>query len=120
LGQCQNVGSKDAENVYAPLVMVSIWGWKRTLADKTVYQNGSIDTSFDLPLCSLAMSCYIFLQTAIAMKDIFRNSSPQNPHSALSMCNNFTYVYFYAAYTFLALLYQLAVLEVVSQWKYSS
>ncbi len=45
--------TKDAENVYAPLVMVSIWGWKRTLGDKTFYQNGSIDTSFDPPLFSL-------------------------------------------------------------------
>jgi hypothetical protein len=110
LGQVQNVGTKDAENVYAPLVVVSMLGRKRTLADKTVYQNGSIDICRE----------YIFLQTAIAMKDIFRNSSPQNPHSASSMCNSFTYVYFYAAYIFLALLYQLAVLEVVSQWKYSS
>ncbi len=38
--------TKDAENVYAPLVMVSR---KRTLAGKTVYQNRSIDTSFDPP-----------------------------------------------------------------------
>jgi hypothetical protein len=29
--------------------MVSLWGRKRTLADKTVYQNGSIDTSFGPP-----------------------------------------------------------------------
>ncbi len=42
-----------AENVYAPLVMMSIWGRSRTLADKTVCQNGSIDTSFDPPLFSL-------------------------------------------------------------------
>ncbi len=34
----------------APLVMVSIWGRKRTLADKTVYSTGSTDTSFDPPL----------------------------------------------------------------------
>jgi hypothetical protein len=38
---------KDAENIYAPLMMVSVWGQKRTLADKTVYQNGSIDTAFE-------------------------------------------------------------------------
>ncbi len=44
--------TEDAENVYAPFVMVSIWGQKRTLADKTVDQNGSIDTSFDPPLFS--------------------------------------------------------------------
>ncbi len=29
---------KGAENIYAHLVMVSIWGRKVTLADKTVYQ----------------------------------------------------------------------------------
>jgi hypothetical protein len=40
----------DAKNVYAPLVMVSTWDRKRTLADKTIYQNGSIDTSFDPPI----------------------------------------------------------------------
>ncbi len=34
-------------NLYIPLVMVSIEGRKRKLADKTVYQNGSIDTSLD-------------------------------------------------------------------------
>jgi hypothetical protein len=45
--------TKDAENVYAPLVMVSIGAGKRTLAGKTVYKNGSIDTSFDPPLFSL-------------------------------------------------------------------
>jgi hypothetical protein len=44
--------TKDAENVSASLVIVSIWGRKRTLADKTVYQNGSIDTSFDPSLFS--------------------------------------------------------------------
>jgi hypothetical protein len=43
----------DAENDYAHLVMVSIEAWKRTLADKKVYKNGSIDTSFDPPLFSL-------------------------------------------------------------------
>jgi len=121
LGQCQNVGTKDAENVHAPLVMVFIWGRKRTLTDKTVYQNGSIDTSFDLPLCSLAMSCYIFLQTAIAMKDIFRNSSPQIL-ILLYLCVIVLHMFILCCYTytFLASLYQLAVLEVVSQWKYSS
>ncbi len=44
---------KDAENVYAPLVMVSIGAGKRTLAGKTVYKNGSIDTSLDPLLFSL-------------------------------------------------------------------
>ncbi len=44
--------TKDAENAYAALVMVPIWGRKRTLADKTVYQNGSIDTNLDPPLFS--------------------------------------------------------------------
>jgi hypothetical protein len=39
--------TKDAENVYAPLVNVSIGARKRTLTGKTVFQNGSIDTSFD-------------------------------------------------------------------------
>ncbi len=39
--------AKDADNVYAPLVMVSIGGRKRTLASKTVYQNVSIDTIYD-------------------------------------------------------------------------
>jgi hypothetical protein len=45
--------TKDAEIVYAPLGMVSMWGRERTLADKTVYQNGSNDTSFDPSLFSL-------------------------------------------------------------------
>jgi hypothetical protein len=45
--------TKDDENVYAFLVMVSILGRKETLVDKTVYQNGSFDTSFDPPLFSL-------------------------------------------------------------------
>jgi hypothetical protein len=40
----------NAKNVNAPLVMVSIWDRKRKLADETVYQNGSIDTSFDPPV----------------------------------------------------------------------
>jgi hypothetical protein len=44
---------KDAENAYAPLVMVSIGARKRTLANKKVYKNGSIDTSFDPPLFPL-------------------------------------------------------------------
>jgi hypothetical protein len=43
--------TKDAENIYAPLVMVSIEARKRTLA--TFYRNGSIDTSSDPPLFSL-------------------------------------------------------------------
>jgi hypothetical protein len=46
-------GTKGAENVYAPLVMVSIGTQKRTLAGQTVYENGSIGTSFDPPLFSL-------------------------------------------------------------------
>jgi hypothetical protein len=29
--------TKNTENVYAHLVIISIWGRKRTLADKTVY-----------------------------------------------------------------------------------
>ncbi len=47
------VRTKDGENIYPPFVMASIWGRKGTLADKTVYQNGSINTSFDTPLFSL-------------------------------------------------------------------
>jgi hypothetical protein len=43
---------KNAENVYAPFVMVSIGARKRTLAGNTVYKNGSIDTSFYPPLFS--------------------------------------------------------------------
>ncbi len=39
--------AKDAQNVFAALVMVSIGTQKRTLAGKTFHQNGSIDTSFD-------------------------------------------------------------------------
>jgi hypothetical protein len=34
--------TKDAENVYAPLVMVSIWGPEKDIS-RQVYQNGSID-----------------------------------------------------------------------------
>jgi hypothetical protein len=44
--------AKDAENFYAPLVMVAIWGQKMKHAIKTVDQNGSIDASFDPPLFS--------------------------------------------------------------------
>jgi hypothetical protein len=47
---------------FDPLVMVSIYGRKRTLADKTVYQNGSIDTSFDPPLFSLDRTFKYFLR----------------------------------------------------------
>jgi hypothetical protein len=36
-----------AENVYAPLVMVSLG--ERTLAGQTVYHNELIDTNFDPP-----------------------------------------------------------------------
>jgi hypothetical protein len=49
----QNVLRTLKTNVYVPLVMLSILGWKRTFADKTVTQNGSIDSSFDPPLFSL-------------------------------------------------------------------
>ncbi len=45
--------NKDAEHVYAPLVIVSIGAGKRTLAGKTVYNYGSIDTSLDPLLFSL-------------------------------------------------------------------
>jgi hypothetical protein len=45
--------TKGAKNFYAPLVLVSIWGRKRTHADKTVYQNGSNDICLDPPLFSL-------------------------------------------------------------------
>jgi hypothetical protein len=47
---------KDAENVYAPLVMVFIGARKRTLAGQTVYKNESTVTSFDPPLFSLDSS----------------------------------------------------------------
>ena len=43
----------DAKTVYVALVMVSIWGRKMTLADKTVYPYGSVDTNFDPPWFSL-------------------------------------------------------------------
>jgi hypothetical protein len=45
--------TKDIENVYAPLMMMSIWGWKRTLATKIVYENESINTSFNISLFSI-------------------------------------------------------------------
>jgi hypothetical protein len=44
--------TKDAENVYAPLVMMSIRGPKRTLPGKRVHHK-RIDHSFDPPLFSL-------------------------------------------------------------------
>jgi hypothetical protein len=62
-----SICSKDAENVYAPLVMVSIWGRKRTLSDYTVYQNGSIDTSFDPPLFSLDLTFKLVLIMTVVM-----------------------------------------------------
>jgi hypothetical protein len=34
--------TKDAENVYVSLVMVSLGAWKKTLAGHTVYKSGSI------------------------------------------------------------------------------
>jgi hypothetical protein len=49
----KNICTNDVEHVYVPSCVVSIWGRKRTLADKTVYQNGSFDTSFDQTLLSL-------------------------------------------------------------------
>ena len=36
-----------AENLYAPLVMVSLGAKYRTLAGKRGHHNGSIDTNFD-------------------------------------------------------------------------
>jgi hypothetical protein len=44
--------TKDAENVYAPLVNRDgvYLGPGNTLAGQTFYNNGSIDTSFDPPL----------------------------------------------------------------------
>jgi hypothetical protein len=45
--------TKDAENVNAPLVMVSIGARKRTLSGLTVNKNKAINTSFDPPLFSL-------------------------------------------------------------------
>jgi hypothetical protein len=41
------------KKVYASLGIVYSKGRKRTLADKTVYQYGSIDASLDPPLFSL-------------------------------------------------------------------
>jgi len=37
--------AKDAENVFAPLVIVSIGARKRTLAGERVHQNGLIDAT---------------------------------------------------------------------------
>ncbi len=47
----ENIGINFTMNVSAPLVMVCIEARKRTLARKTVHQNGigSIETSFDPP-----------------------------------------------------------------------
>ena len=45
--------TKDAENVYATLVMASIGAQKKTLAGQTGYPYGSIDISFDPPQFSL-------------------------------------------------------------------
>ncbi len=88
LGQCQNVGTKDGENVYAPLVMVAIWGWKRTHA-KRVYQNETIDTSFDLPLCSLASTLYVLLYF-LAKQPLLWKIFSGIPHHKSSFC--FIYV----------------------------
>jgi hypothetical protein len=55
--------NKDAENVYAPLVMVSIGAQKRTLAGKTVYQNRSIDTSFNPLPFSLDSTFNVYTET---------------------------------------------------------
>jgi hypothetical protein len=44
--------NKVAENIDVPLMMVSIYGLKRTLP-KTVYRNESTDTSFDPTLLTL-------------------------------------------------------------------
>ena len=45
--------TKDAKKVYVLLVMVSIASRKRTLTGMTVYQNVTIDTSFNPPLLLL-------------------------------------------------------------------
>ncbi len=58
-------GTKDAENIYAPLVMVSIGGQNRTLTGKIAYQNGSIDTSFDPPLFSFDSTFNLHIYTWI-------------------------------------------------------
>jgi hypothetical protein len=89
--------SKDAENFYAPLVMVAIWGQKMTLANKTVYQNGSIDASFDPPLFSLRFApmrgIYLLkLRKTTALKKIFTRWFKFDLHvSIFSVCGDFSY-----------------------------
>jgi hypothetical protein len=51
--------TKDAENVFDPLVVVSIGAGKRTLAGKTIYKNGSIVTRPDPPLFSVDTRQYL-------------------------------------------------------------
>ncbi len=53
--------TKHAENVYAPLVMMSTGAWKRTLAGKRAHHNESTDTNFDPPLFSLDSTFLIIL-----------------------------------------------------------
>jgi hypothetical protein len=45
--------TKDAENVYAPLAIVSTGSRKSILAGKIVYKNGSVDTNLETPPFSL-------------------------------------------------------------------
>jgi hypothetical protein len=85
--------TKDAENVFALLVMVSIGALKRTLAGKTFHQNGLIDTSFDPPQFSLdstfkgritnAFPSFLVPPTAkkLVLRDLFLSHAVHNGQS---------------------------------------
>ncbi len=72
---------KDAENVDAPLVMMSIGGRKMTLAGKTVYHNGSIDTSFVLTHLRFSLNR--------TFTEIFRPPRPKSRGLILSLSPTF-------------------------------
>jgi hypothetical protein len=67
--------SKNVENVYAPLVMVSIGARKRTLAGNTVYKNGMIPVSthlcFHLTTPLRVIKAELFLEKQRASYSLF-------------------------------------------------
>jgi hypothetical protein len=65
---------KTLNNVFSLLLMVSIGALQRTLAGKTVHQNGSIDIGFDPPQFSLD-STFKALQNTVSSELSLQSNS---------------------------------------------
>ncbi len=66
---------KDADNIFAPLMMVFIGALKRTLvAGKTVHQTESTDTSFDPPQFALDSTFKaLYFYCGYCVSDVFQD-----------------------------------------------